>query len=531
MEHFIQTFLQHSELFGKKLTNYEIKKIIEKWNGYPVAVLLSMLTFHDMDNHYLKEIFLKKLIGNDSEKVQIVEKRVIATAQGLLTLWKLLLTHNEICSDNIENLNMEEGIFSLLLLTTAVQDHLNPNDYYKHRLKYYFQRNIYFNTSDNIYNTIARTWMIYFEEEIIQDLKQTNEYVDYPKAFSDKYGYTIETYLAVLMAIFSFYESKDNKEEFDKPWILNPDEYFKDTLILEVVKDIISSLSFTWSEGKSWAKNKLKYIWDFSLFYEKPLLQIVDGKYIPVSKKFLELQLFDSLFFKIRNCFPGLDLSFNSYFGRPFEVYSQWIMENAIKDCKLEYNYIKEFPYGKISKKSPDIILKLDNDVLIIEVKSKRPKTNGFIYDNDESIEESFNEIVVNPLNQAIDRTKDIIRSKACEALTIDNNYYFMTVSLTTMPTIAEYIDMLNLPKEDTEIKIAGVYYLDIEEFEYLCEVTSANPSESIFDILDKKQQEQFKYNCFKNFLIASSYIPIKQKILIERANKLFELALNLLKK
>ena len=49
-------------------------------------------------------------------------------------------------------------------------------------------------------------------------------------------------------------------------------------------------------------------------------------------------------------------------------------------------------------------------------------------------------------------------------------------------------------------IKIAGIFHLNIEEFEYLCEIIGLEIDNSVFNILDCKHNDYF-YDCFKNFL------------------------------
>lgn len=347
------------------------------------------------------------------------------------------------------------------------------------------------------------------------------------KRFLLKYGYSIEDYLAAIFAIVSFYETK--QKGFNKPWVLDVENYFRETSLKGIVNEIIDSLSFTWEEGKHWATETIQDNWNFKLFQEKPLLKLTAQEVIPVSKKILHEQLFESLFHKIRNSYPREDLSFMRYFGRPFEAYVQWITEKSISKSNIGYDLIQEFEFHKNQNKSPDVMIKLGDKVLVIEVKSTRISYDGL--NSEDALDKTVEKLVISPINQAIQSIKMIINGGYHELITSKNSYYFMVVSTATFPTINIYEDKIRQGLlYQTGIDIKGFYHLDIEEFEYFCEIIGRKGSRPLFRLLENKFNNYYNYP-FKNFLLKSSIHPRKYTLLSEKANHLYDMVFNKLQR
>jgi len=523
LKEYIFTYLEYSKIFNDKLPLTKINEIIENWNCYPYTILLSILSFYEMNDKDLSKILFDYLVKNEPQSGEefsnILNDSIICSPQGLLTTWKYILTNQKNANKSVSG-NIEFGVLQVMLLVVAIQDHLVKEDIANQEFLSYIISNYHFNNFENMRNAISRTWLMYFEPGIISRLQSSKEYVNYPDSFYNKYGYSLEDYLASIFAIISFYEKQP--KGFNKPWILNIREYFTDTSLKAIIQEIISSISFSWEEGRTWSSEVIQDNWNFALFQQKPLLRITPNEVIPVSKKFLQEQLFESLFHKIRDSFPKENLSFVRYIGRPFEMYVQWISEESINKSNISYELIKEFAYNKNQNKSPDVIIKLGDKILVIEAKSSRISFEAL--DNFDFIDNTFDKFVISPMNQAIKSIKKIIDSKSHDLITSSNKYYFMVVSMSTFPSIKIYEDKIQKKIiNDSGLDIQGLYHLDIEEFEYLCEIIGRRGSKQIFRLLQNKSRNYHNYT-FKNFLLKSSIHLRKYTLLSDKANDLFEM-------
>lgn len=185
LKEYVGTYLEYSQIFGKKLNRNKIEEIIKDWNCYPYSVLLSILCFYEMNNKGLNKIFsdniIKGLPGfNTKEYSDIINKSIICSPQGLLCTWKHILINHQKVDKNISG-SLEFCAFQVMLLVIAIQDYLVTQDGIQEDFVIYIIRNLHFISSDSMRNSISRTWLMYFEPEIISNLQNTKEYVDYPK--------------------------------------------------------------------------------------------------------------------------------------------------------------------------------------------------------------------------------------------------------------------------------------------------------------------------------------------------------------
>src|SRR5690606_24802015 len=145
----------------------------------------------------------------------------------------------------------------------------------------------------------------------------------------------------ILFALYALFQKKLlDKGQLTYNWFQDVDFTFKQTKLTEVANDIVRSISFTFEEANEELKENYKNPWEFKLFMERPLFKFKDGAVFPVNMKFLEDNIYEGLFWKMRSCYPENDISFQTFFGRPFEMYGQNLIHESCKKSNVLYEVI-----------------------------------------------------------------------------------------------------------------------------------------------------------------------------------------------
>lgn len=442
---------------------------------------------------------------------------MLYSPQGLLSLWKWLLAYGD-KNKLPEYINIDKGIFEVIYLCLIVSDYLYEKD--PENIKYEMVRNKAFNKEEDILASIARSKHIYIDLARNKDLYIPEEYVDFNLKFKDTYGYSLEEHFSIIVGIMASFHKKEDFIEGN--WTSNFTKYFSTTKLTRISFNIVDSLTAEFDELTDWSKENIDNPWSFIKFRKKPLFKIDKNTVLPISNKLFKEQLFEGVFHKIRACYPDEDLKFNSFFGRPYEKYIEILMEKAKNSSgQNKYELIKEFEYDKDKKRSPDVMLKLGDQLLVIEAKSKRLTLNALEGNDHDSIEKAQEDLVLSPIKQAHDRIVEILDSNKKSVFQDIKSYYIAVVNIKDFPTLPpvekEIKDKL---EQHFQIPIKGFFHMDIEEYEMLCHLISRKTKRPIFSILDNRF---YKYPGipFSNFLDVSS-LPMKRAEFIDEKGKEF---------
>jgi hypothetical protein len=417
-------------------------------------------------------------------------------------------------------------------LCVIVSDHLyerkaDPEEHSEHTI-YEVVRNAVFNASENPYLAIARTNYIYKTLGGNRDLYEPKEYVDYISRFQSENGYSIDDYLAVLFGIIA--GLMRTPADLIIGWSHDADQWFSQTAMKNLARQIIQDqMLLSIQDARSWAFDTIDAPWDFSLFQSRPLLAVNDQVLFPIYPRFLYDQIFHGLYHKIRHCYPATDTDFMRFFGRPFEEYVKLLVRESTQSSPLPYLVFDEFTYTTLrgEEKSPDVMIRLDDRLLAIEVKAKRLRIAGIVKGKRDTIDEDRQSMLREPLKRAHDKLFDLLKPRSEIDLTGVSKIYLMVVTMGEFPTLQPLeARLLSELQNDFSISIEGIYHLDIEEFEYFCHLLSRRTP--IFRALTNKTVNE-PFLSFRTFLHAASLPRKRPQSVIKEADQFFEVVTKLL--
>ncbi|WP_339816321.1 hypothetical protein MKZ15_11905 [Paenibacillus sp. FSL R7-0216] len=497
----IAVYATYSDIFGQKYDKGRLIEIIKALPLGGIFTILSQLNSIEIENARIRKNYFSYITLNIPNSTFILEKykdRILYTPQGLLTIWKWLFVYGDFDKINDE-INIDHGINLILYLHLIISDYLyDVND--NKDLVYDFFSNMNFNSQQDVGSSMARACVIYDEISKEDHLFNSKEYIDISRAFMEKYGYSIKEFVAIIFAILT---SFINKREIISPSAGINLEKFSLFSPIEKIESILMSLSVDIDTIKNWSLENIDNSWNFQLFREKPLLRLDNGIFLSISLSFLYEQIYNQLFFKIRECFSKDNTQIISFIGRCFEKYVERITEEATRESQISYELIKEFSFG--NDKSPDCMIRLGDKLLVIEAKSKRPKLDSLINSNPDTIESDLINMIKHPLEQLHNCMKKLYE-KSHPVVHGVNEVYLMVVTQATItalpPQISEiYNEVMTL----SGVPVKGLYHLDIEEYEWLLAILSNKGAKPIFRILNNKNKLA-PYSSFKNFALKGSY-------------------------
>ncbi|MGI8383184.1 hypothetical protein [Robertmurraya sp. P23] len=507
----VGVYATYKEVFG---TIYKEERLIDLLSEAPlggVINILSQLNSIPVNNKQIRADFNNFLIQSSNNLKPINNRFVLFSKQGLLSVWKWVLTY---CDESKidQEIHVSTGCNFVLYINLIISDYLHNKKTTKDTLKYEMFTNAVFNTHKDVLSSLVRASVMFDDISKQKELFYEKEYLDLNYFFKQKYGYSIKEYLSVIFCIFAGY-TKD-QFEFSNNWIRNLD-YFTVLKKPEIAHNVLNELSISLNDAKEWSKKTLKEPWEFTKFRQKPLLKLNDGRFLPISVDLLHEQIFNELYFKIRHAFPGKSTQVISFFGRCFEKYMEVITEFAVKESTLDYKFIPEFSYGlKNSKRSPDIIIKLGNKLLAIEAKVHRLKMDSIIGNSNDAIDTDIHRMAISPINQLSKRVKELIDINH-PVIDGADEIYLMSVTFGDFPTLPPFEkEIKEKVEKNFSIPVKGHYHLNIEEYEILCELLSRKNASPIFKYLDNYLKVDLP---FKNFVLKSHLHPKRLKYIKEK--------------
>jgi hypothetical protein len=509
---YLGVYATYSELFGKAYDKEQLKKDI---NGLPLGgmlVILSQFNSIPIDDPIIRSKFEQFLKNHFPTIKPLDTKLVLYTKQGLLALWKWLLSYGD--EEKIEQeAFIDAGINALLYTNLVISDFLYVEDE-KDKTKYDLFTNSLFNTNNDVVSSFVRASVMFDEIAKQEGNFEKKEYIDINASFNTKYGYSIKEYLGVIFSLITPYMKRNS--------VISPEwnrtnEFFSELKNPEIAYKIIDELSMSHSEAKEWSKTTLEQPWNFTKFRQKPILKFDDGKFCPINLTLLYEQVFSELYFKIRHAYSGESTQI-SFFGRIFEKYIEVIAHSATSISRFDYEFIPEFKYGaKKSKKSPDVLIRLGDKLLAVEAKVYRVKMDSFIGTNHDTIDSDIHRMAIAPKIQLHTRLKELkdINHPVMEGI---NEIYLMSVTLGDLPSLPPFEREIDSKlREKFELPIKGHYHLDVEEFEQMCELLARKNASPIFKYLNNFSKMQ---TSFRNYMFQSKLHPRRLKYIEDKFGK-----------
>ncbi len=506
----IHVFLNSEEVFNYKPSKKELIETIESVNTYPLILFLSKLSYyeiatHEFDNFFINylSIYYDKYNYSSNAKERLATDRILFSPQSIETLWKWILLYSKKCYVE-EVFDIDNTLYLCICLMLGI----NSNFHFKNEDEFLINelnRNLYFNSVADIRGQIARTYFMFLDENVQLTLSKCNEYVDIHESFKIYYNYTLSDYVSVVFPLLFHFQNADKK--LDKPWSLDFKKYYVETSVSKISNKIIHDLCADNNLNK-WLENTIERNWDFEYFFNKPLVKVSTNNVIPISKAKLSYQLHNALHHKIRESFINKNSDFTTYMGRAFEYYLTWVTKETEKcSSKKKYEIIDEFYFNKKQYRSPDLMIKLGSNVLVIEAKLGRVAYKGMSGEDDSTLKKSQELLIYSSLIQTIKCIDKMIKYKANDKITLKDKYYIMTVTPDIVPYLGEFQNQINNILNDANLDIKYFGVSEVEEFEILIEYMYRKDSKSIFKMLDRISNKQ-AYTTIKNEMFASKMYP-----------------------
>ncbi|WP_420540421.1 hypothetical protein ACN92M_26655 (plasmid) [Paenibacillus polymyxa] len=523
----MKTYITLSDLTGGKKNSKE--EIIEKISKVPlggVFIILSQMNSYGGENPGIRKIFLDYLKSIGGEDLsQVLGDNSLYSEQGLLTLWKWFFVYGNYISIN-ESVDPIIGVNQIIHLCIAVSDYLSE-DISEEKANYYFFSNSVFNNKSSLGSDLARSSLIFGEIAQNENNFVSKDFIDINKMFSNKYGYSIQDYLAIIYGLIAGFLNKGtNNAAIRSDWNKSIN-YFNKTHNPDLGKKIINEISISFVDAKIWAQTSINKPWDFTLFRQKPLLKLENGDFYPINLSLLFDKVLSDLYFKIRETSPKNSTQIISFFGKCFEKYVEIITKETIESRKnkIPYEFIPEFSYGnKRSNKSPDALIRVRDTLLAVEAKVYRLKMDS-LFGVKSAIESDTKKFAIDPINQMQNRLSEL-KTRSHPIMDGIPKVYLISVTFGYYPTLKPFEEMIDQRIEESDLPIKGIIHMDIEEYEFFLELISRKTSSPASHYLENKKQLA-PYTSFKNFLFSSFLHPrrpqyIKDKIL-EHSNNMRE--------
>lgn len=507
-------YLTFSHMFGSKDTKLSVINEITDKPLQDTILLLSKIQYLDYMDQETKQSYLQYLIQKKlltERAAEVVVTSAIINYQCLLTLWKYIFAYgNENMLKEDSSLPQNELLGKIITMSAKIGDFLYRGD--STSLDIELIRNLYFNNKPEVFASLGRSSYMYLDIASDKERYHEKEFIDIRTDFENKNPYSMKEYFAVITSLISSF-SNINRKSQDKPVYIEPERYYNDTPLKEAGMEIVKELSFTFEEAKEWAENTLHNPWDFSLFQKKPLFNYDDQLFFPVCIPFLEDEVYEAFFYKIRKLYD--DEKILGFLGRPFEEYASLVSRKSAEESKVPYQFIEEFSYGENkSKKSPDVMIRLGDKLAVFEVKNRRVRAASFLQGSEKSIKDDLHRMYIDSVKQAKTSITEILEKQVSEKLRGVKEVYIFSVTSNKCYYLGAFNDYVE--SELKEVKhselVKGTIDLDIEEFEALCYLVSKK--RPIFNIADEFFKEPLI--SFKNFL-SHRHFPLKKPKFIDK--------------
>lgn len=456
----------------------KIDDIINSSTSELEIILLSISSYHERDNIGLCNWICEYFPKNKKQRAKCKKYTRATSRSERIWLWKKIL-RQKFKQNRVPYSKSLEYICKLMMAS----NHEYPRDFKFESETSNIQIMQY---RDNHFWQFVRAYYIFLNSDELKNSRSI---------FNEKYGFELKDYIYIIYTTVKKFYKLPPFDYFSpyntSKWKISAHDSDYINVDSNLVRKVLDSISICIDNNSVSDDNPR----DTLIFNNRPLLKLVDEKYIPIDGKLLEDTLFHNAFYKF------LDLkidNFQSYFGTAFENYASTLASNC---CKLHggYEFIPEFKYNKNQNKSPDAIIynpKL-NSALVIEVKSAKYLHSLLVRDdNNKSFDETVKKLLSDPWKQALQSISDIVKLKIDNRLNNETSLYFLNV---TMNDIAIYPANINIEINGTDVT-NRFYSMNIEAFEVFMEILSKKSDFCFASFLNG-------FNKFRNKLSMKNYL------------------------
>lgn len=464
----IQILISHRELYPKSRTIDEIAGVAV--NGELLS-LLSMLAFENNEEKKFRQWTLSNLSvaakNHDYAKTHVVYSRL-----KILECWKILLSKKT--ETNTKARHPAEMLSILHELFAKINDDEITGDL--HQL---FIKESISNARDDYWFKLNRAQEIFIQGKAL---------APYRAKFEQIYGFSIESYVNIIFMLIIRCHKVRRVDHYEPltldVWAINLEEVNSNTGIdIGLLIKIMRTISFSLDEGADFSMEKFAAKNDFSLFRDKPFLQLSENVYLPIEGKLVEELLFDNLFHKIHSA-SGIDSQYFSEFGSDFEKYVQRLVEEFCTfNQGVEYDFIGEFSFGKSAQKSPDAMILCEQDKTLLAIEVKSARYLDAIVSTDDSpnaIEASFQKLQYGPWEQVYKSLAKIVHEKKHPKITNGLSFLLLCVAMNEIPLSLQDHEII-AHEQDISNRF---YAMSIHAFELLLVTANKSSDYTLNDIL-----------------------------------------------
>lgn len=480
---------EYSELFGKKAPT--IKQLIPDNISEGCLVALSMISYSDRGGE-LNQICEKRLPLSKKGKRKIHGVKINKRPSNLI-LWVELLKRNLKPLD-INKFKFENYIKDVVEPLSAI----NEKEAVGNDDSLYLLKNLLYTYQDNSLFQYYRSVNIFIHDDLMKK---------YQDQFNQAYGISIKDYIFICHAINAIYSQTQNWTSANH-WIFNAEAFSRlEGFNSEKVKKVIDLISFTQADLRKYSKSEDYDNHNFSFFSNSPFFDMGNGCYIPVDGKLAQNLVFNSLFYRFKKSVRDKKAFMRDY-GLSFEKYAINLTKYVANNSKsFKYTSIPEFKYGTPEKHSSDAYICFkgehdgENAVLVFEVKSARILDDvKRLQGNRDSVEKSIRKLTINPLEQQVKVTSELVQLGCHPEITKDKVYYFISISMDDFPLLVGDFDSEINSEALEDLKFGGLYSFNIEELELFCKLTSNDLEWPSTYLLEKYRVDHSNLS-FKTFL------------------------------
>lgn len=485
----LHVLLSHRDFYG---TARSIDSILHRPISKELLCMLSILAFENGEEKRFRTwaaFSLPAPADHTAKQSDEVGKKFIFGRIQIFDCWKQVLARaGTLTSERQNRVELAETLHELF---TVLNDRIEEEDIHHHIV-----RSAIHTARDDYSLKLYRAQKIFIEGEKI---------APYVKNFEAQQGFSLETYLRVVFEIASRCNRIRQGKLFDPinidGWCVDLNEVHRGTQIeIGVLSRIMNSVAFTLDEGIAFAAKALNETTDFNLFRSRPFLKISETCFLPIEGKIVEELLFDNLLHRLHDASGRADQFFNEV-GREFERYVQnLILDFCTSSTKIPYEYIPEFSYGKSGARSPDAMVRCeqDNSVIVFEVKAARYLDSILTTRNSsEAVYKSLEKLKQKPWEQMHSAIEKIVAERRHDRLEEGFRFLFVAVTMNEIPhSLQDY--QINIHNQDRSYCF---YSFSIHALELLLTAANLSQKHTLHDILRNAFNERHRISNRTTFL------------------------------
>jgi len=360
-------------------------------------------------------------------------------------------------------------------------------------------------------------------------LTESENYVDIKAAFDDATGLDLDLFLALGFGVFAYYISINPSDFRLEKFVLNGSKFFNKTRVPSEKSNrlwkrvSLSRDQFRQKYIERYGSNNLGDYFDFTLFRQKPLIELDDNIYIPTNVHFLVERITSSVYWDIcDNLKPPY--TFMSFFGEVLQKYVEQLFKRIFPESAATTSrafYDCRYNTSKGEQRASDVIAFYPNEAVLVEVIVGRLRMEQTITTGDIN---KFREDITRKVVDAARQLDSVIRDFKSETLRLPGwhpadikQYYPIIVTESPLPLfVPTYEEVRRLVKNKQYLitsDIADLEIMDVGDMERIEPLLESG--ETLTNLLkDKLRDNLYRVLPMWNFLFMT-----KNRRLLQRPN------------